>query len=274
MSRRSLALRASASAALVAFVGIAAADTPSIATPTGPVQVLRITPSGRVESAQRQVVIQFDRPMIVLGAAPPKLDKVPVSIEPTLDCNWHWVNTSTLACELGEHGSKPHTPGYHRFGYQVEQGGFAPATDYKVTVRSGIKAVDGSSLEKDVAEEFSTERPRVQYSYAREWNGPTQPVMQVSFNLPVTKSSVEAHLYFDSSAGRTAVSAMADPDDHRDFYVLPAGGGTPLHVEGQPGAPQDYVDEEGGDEDGETPAPPAASKAAPAPAAVPEGEQA
>src|SRR5579859_6873839 len=108
MSRRSLALRASASAALVALAGIAAADTPSIATPAGPVQVLRITPLGHVQSAQRQVVIQFDRPMIVLGAAPPRLDSVPVSIEPALACNWHWVNTATLACELGEHGNKPH----------------------------------------------------------------------------------------------------------------------------------------------------------------------
>src|SRR6202012_376630 len=118
----SLALRASASAALLALAGIAVADSPSIATPTGPVQVLRITPSGHVESAQRQVVIQFDRPMIILGAAPPRLDSAAVTIEPALDCNWHWVNTATLACELGEHGSKPHTPGYKRFGYQVEQG--------------------------------------------------------------------------------------------------------------------------------------------------------
>ncbi|HEY1773003.1 MAG TPA: alpha-2-macroglobulin family protein [Gammaproteobacteria bacterium] len=277
MSRRSLALRASASAALLALAGIASADVPSIATPTGAVQVLRITPSGQVESAQRQVVIQFDRPMIVLGAAPPRLDSVPVTITPALDCNWHWVNTSTLACELAEHGSKPHTPGYNRFGYQVEQGGFAPATAYIVKVQSGIKATDGNVLEKDVTEEFNTERPRAQYGYLREWSGPTEPVIQVTFNLPVTRSSVEAHLFFPTTAGRVPVSAMADPDDRRDFYVLPASGGAPVHVDGQvSGAPQNDDEDDGGDEDEDgapTPGPAASTAAAPA-TTVPAGEQA
>ncbi|HEY3645696.1 MAG TPA: MG2 domain-containing protein, partial [Gammaproteobacteria bacterium] len=278
MSRRSLALRASATAALLALAGISSADTQSIATPSGAVQVLRITPSGQVESAQRQVVIQFDRPMVVLGAAPPKLDSVPVDIAPALDCSWHWVNTSTLACELGEHRSKPGTPGYARFGYQVEQGGFAPATSYKVTVHAGIKATDGNELEKDATEEFETERPRAQYGYLREWSGPTEPVIQVSFDLPVTRSSVEAHLFFPTTAGRVPVSAMADPHDRRDFYVLPGGGGAPVHVDGQlAGASQDEGGDEG-DGDGEdgapTPEPDASTIAAAPAAAVPAGEQA
>lgn len=278
MSRRSLALRASVSVALLALAGISAADTAAIDTPTGSVQVLRVTPSGQVESAQRQVVIQFDRPMIVLGAAPPKLEQVPVTITPALECSWHWVNTSTLACELGEHGSKPRAPGYGRFGYQVEQGGFAPATSYKVKVQAGIKATDGSVLEKDVEAEFETERPRAQYGYLREWSGPTEPVMEVSFNLPVTRSSLEAHLFFPTTAGRVPVSAMSDPKDARDFYVLPAAGGAAVHVEGLAAAPQDQGgDEEEGEGDGEdgapTPEPAAGTAAAPA-AAVPQGEQA
>ncbi len=267
MSRRSLVLRVSASVVLVALAGIASADAPSIATPTGPVQVLRITPSGQVESAQRQVAIQFDRPMIVLGAAPPHLDSVPVTITPTLNCNWHWVNTSTLVCELGEHGSKPRTPGYERFGYQVEQGGFAPATSYIVKVQAGIKATDGNVLKKDAIEGFNTERPRAQYGYLREWSGPTEPVIQVSFNLPVTRSSVEAHLFFPTTAGRVPVSVMADPNDRRDFYVLPGSGGDPVHVQGQvSGLAQDEGEDEGdgeGDDDS-TPTPTASTAAAPA----------
>jgi len=279
MHRHRLALRASAFVVSVALAGISAADTPSIETPTGAVQVLRITPSGDTQSFQRQVVIQFDRPMIVLGAAPPKLESVPVTITPALVCNWHWVNTSSLACELGEHCSEPRSPGYRRFGYQVGQGGFAPATSYKVTVHAGIKATDGNALEKDVTEEFETERPRAQYGYLREWSGPTEPVMQVSFDLPVTRSSVEAHLFFPTSAGRVPVSVMPDPNDRRDFYVLPAGGGALVHVEGQvSGAPQDEGEYEGegdeeGDEDVPTPAPAVSTATAPS-VSVPEGEQA
>ena len=266
MSRHTLALRAFALVFFVSTTALAGADAPSIGTPTGAVQVLRVTPEGDTESAQRQIVIQFDRPMVVLGSVPPKLESVPVTIVPALACNWHWVNTSSLACELGEHADA--APG--RFGYQVEQGGLAPATRYHLTVHAGIKAVDGSALTADVDDEFETETPAAAYAYLREWSGPLQPVMQVRFLLPVTKSSVEAHLFFSSSAGRTPVSAMADPKDSRDYYVIPAKGGAPVHVQGASAESSDEEDE-GGDEDSGAPA--AVSKPAPR-VAAPAGEEA
>lgn len=268
MSRHTLALRASALVFFVSTAALAAADAPSIGTPSGPVQVLRITPEGETESTQRQIVIQFDRPMVVLGSVPPKLESVPVTITPALACNWHWVNTSSLACELGEHSIA--APG--RFGYQAEQGGLAPATRYQLTVHAGIKAVDGSALVEDEDDEFETETPAAAFAYLREWSGPVQPVMQVSFDLPVTQSSVEAHLFFSSVAGRTPVSAMADPQDGRDYYVIPAKGGAPVHVPGANGVQSGDEEDEGGDEDSGA-APAAASKTAPPPAA-PAGEQA
>lgn len=279
MSHRSLALRASAFIAFISIAGLCAADTTGISTPSGAVQVLRITPEGDTYSYQRQIVVQFDRPMVVLGSVPPKLENVPVSVSPAVACNWHWVNTSTLTCELGEHaGLNPATMS-QRFGSQVEQGGFSPATTYRVTVHAGFKAVDGNTLEKDVDGSFSTEKPTVEYSYLKEWSGPTEPVVRVNFSLPVTQSSVEAHLYFESSVGRTAVSAMADPDDSRDFYVLPAGGGEPIYEDARPSATHgDEEEGDGGDGDGEgdqaEAAPQPSTAAQPAAAAVPAGEQA
>ncbi|HET7395703.1 MAG TPA: alpha-2-macroglobulin family protein [Gammaproteobacteria bacterium] len=121
-------------------------------------------------------------------------------------------------------------------GFHVNRGGFAPATAYEVVVHAGFKAVDGNTLQSDVTDEFSTETPQVEYAYLAQWSGPTEPVLQVDFNLPITKSSIEAHLYFDSSAGRTPVSVMADPDDSRDYYVVPAAGGAPVHVQPEPRA--------------------------------------
>jgi hypothetical protein len=271
MSRRTLALRAYSLVLFVCIAGLAAADSPGIVTPSGAVQVLRITPDGDTYSYQRQIIVQFDRPMVVLGAAPPRLESVPVEIAPAPVCNWHWVNTSSLACELGERGGGAATAA--RWGYQVEQGGLAPATTYSVKVKAGINAVDGNVLKQDVDGSFSTERPEANYAYETEWSGPTDPVFEVMFNLPVTQSSVEAHLYFDSSAGRSAVSAMAAPDDSRDFYVIPAGGGAPVHVPGNP--QQDEEDENEGEDGGDDPAPAPAASTQPAPAAaVPAGEQA
>ncbi|HEV2333275.1 MAG TPA: MG2 domain-containing protein [Gammaproteobacteria bacterium] len=280
MSRQSSALRAAVFVLFICLAGASAADTPAITTPTGPVQVLRITPDGSTQSYQRQVTVQFDRPMVVLGSVPPKLDKVPVDITPALGCNWHWVNTSTLTCELGERSALPGPgPRRHHLGSQVEQGGLAPATSYQVTVHAGIKAVDGSALAQDVQAAFTTEVPAGEYAYLVEWSGPVQPVLQVEFNLPVTKSSVEAHLYFDTAEGRVPVSAMADPQDGRDYYVLPAGGGDPVHVPGKPVQVHAYSEDEGGGEGDDAPdaaesAPAAATQAAASTPPPPAGEAA
>jgi alpha-2-macroglobulin len=204
---------------LLSAACLCSADTTGIAVPSGPVQVLRITPQGDTYSYQRQIVVQFDRPMIVLGAAPPRLKSVLVSIKPSLDCNWHWVNPTTLTCELGERGGASGSPGY---AVQAGQGGLAPATSYQVVVKAGIKALDGSALPQNVTSTFITEKPKVRYAYLMEWSGPTSPLLEVDFNLPVTQSSVESHVYFESSAGRTPISAKVDPNDNRDFYVIPA----------------------------------------------------
>lgn len=271
MSHRSLALRASASVALVLVAAVSVADTPGIGTPSGPVEVLRITPDGDTQSAQRQVVIQFDRPMVVLGSVPPKLDKVPVSITPALECNWHWVNTSTLTCELGEHAAVD----YRHFGFQEGQGGLAPATSYEVVVQAGIKALDGTALGSDVTGEFNTEKPGLLFARIADWSGPIEPVVRAVFNLPVTKSSVEKSLSFSSSAGHSEVSVTPDPMDPRDYYVIPAAGGAPVLVPGK-AAPTQTGDEEGdegdADESAASPAPAPATQADARP--VPAGEEA
>jgi alpha-2-macroglobulin len=233
---------------------------------------MRITPQGDTNSSQRQIVVQFDRPMVVLGSASPKLATVPVTIKPALNCNWHWLNTSTLACELGERGGATFN-GSPSYGVQAEQGGLAPATFYEVIVHAGIKALDGSTLQQDAVSDFSTEKPRVQYAYLWQWSGPTAPVLQVDFNLPVTKSSIEAHLYFESSAGRTAVSAMADPSDTRGYYVTPTAGGAPVFIQPKPSVPGASPAQDDEDEDSDSSAPVAVTTPVPT-IAAPAGEQA
>ena len=275
--------RTTARFALVAIVfasitSLAAADTPGVETPSGPVQVLRITPDGDTNSSERQIVVQFDRPMVVLGSVPPKLDNVPVSITPALECNWHWVNTSTLACELSERGA---TRTREWQGFQVEQGGLEPATTYQVTVHPGLKAVDGNVLDKEATSEFTTEKPEATYGFLNQWTGPTSPVMTVEFNLPVTKSSVEAHLFFSASGKRVSVSATGNPRDTRGYYVLPAAGGQPVFIPVSPAQAAAYneaenEDEEGGEEESGAEAAPAPATTAPAKEATPPpaGEEA
>ena len=112
----------------LAVLGILLNALPTVAST---VKITRITPSGTDVPAGRQIVFQFDRPMVPLGAMSRKSSEIPITIVPELQCQWRWLNTQTLGCQLNEKEA------------------LLPATQYDITVRPGLKALDGTaSLKK------------------------------------------------------------------------------------------------------------------------------
>ncbi len=177
----------------------------SAAVPTGSsLKVLRAVPEGnQVPAPGRQIVVTFDRPVTALGVMAVATDQSPVSVSPTVACQWHWLDPHSLACELNAAGA------------------LAPATRYTVTVAPGLKAQDGSVLESEYRWSFTTERPAVtQYSF-RTWRSAGTPVVRLVFNQPVTQDTVQSDLHFD---GQTGVVATPDPYDREVFYWLPLPG--------------------------------------------------
>lgn len=164
-----------------------------------PLQVLSVNPSGEDVPAGRQIVIQFNRAVVPIGRMERKSNEVPVTVHPEPGCEWRWLDRSTLACQLSE------------------QNALKPATRYTVTVWPEAPGADGKLPEKSFRLEFITERPRVSDNWFKTWKSPGTPVYHVNFNQPVTKSSVEQHVYFkpagDKQTARFAVHAEADPDD-------------------------------------------------------------
>lgn len=149
----------------------------------GPIQV-SITPAGEDVPGAREIVLHFNRPIVPVGVMERSAAEVPVSIDPPLACDWRWLNTSSLSCQLSE------------------QSALAPATTYTVKVRKGLKASDGTVMNAEVTHTFGTARPKIDaYSFAT-WKSATHPVIQVTFNQPVQKGSVESHLYFQTGNGR------------------------------------------------------------------------
>jgi alpha-2-macroglobulin len=100
-------------------------------------------------------------------------EEIPIVITPALSCEWRWLNTSALACQLGEK--------------QAMQ----PATRYRMTVSPGIKTEDGVTLTEDVVHTFITQRPKLNLTGFYTWHSPGWPVLRLSFNLPAEKFSME-----------------------------------------------------------------------------------
>ncbi|EKD34606.1 MAG: hypothetical protein ACD_75C02264G0002, partial [uncultured bacterium] len=65
-------------------------------------RILRITPTGKEVAPGRQIVIQFDRPVVPLGRMERSGAELPITMEPRLNCQWRWLNSATLACNLSE----------------------------------------------------------------------------------------------------------------------------------------------------------------------------
>lgn len=180
------------------------------ASPTKDLRILRITPDGEDVAAGRQIVVQFNRPVVPIGAMDRASTEIPVEIAPKLNCQWRWLNTSALACNLAE-----------KEAMQL-------ATRYRLIMKPGIKAEDGGTIAEPFAHEFVTERPDIDYVRIQRWLSPGTPMMRVVFNQSVTQKSVEASLAIGSENNSTAkdyaLKAESDPEETEPPSYLPLPG--------------------------------------------------
>lgn len=173
-------------------------------------QVLRMTPSGDNIESDRQIVFQFNRPVVPIGEMARRSAEIPVTITPPLACEWRWLDTSALACQL------------------VEGAAFTQATVYRVVMRPGIRAEDGATLAKNFEGRFSTPRPAVTQVWFNEWFAPGMPSLRLFTNQRVERDSLAKSLYFALPSGERVPVEFFVPDWMQDdeprndlFYLRP-----------------------------------------------------
>ena len=174
-----------------------------------PLRLLRIKPDGNDVPAGRQIVFQFSRPVVPVGRMQRAASEIPIAITPPLNCQWRWLNTSALACQLGDKDA------------------LVPATRYKIRMEPGIKAQDGATIEQVVEHSFITERPKVRHAWFRTWKSPGMPYIRMTFNQPVSQQSVKRHVFMSlDEAGnkRVALNVAPDPRDKTTPFILPLPG--------------------------------------------------
>jgi hypothetical protein len=174
-----------------------------------PLSILRITPDGVDVRPGRQIVFQFNRPVVPVGRMDRDASEIPITITPPLNCQWRWLNTSALACQLGEKAA------------------MRPANRYAIVVHPGITAEDGTTLSSPVHHTFITERPKVRHAWFKTWKAPGMPHVRMIFNQPVSRQSVERHVFMvvpDDGSQLIWLHVEPDPDDRHKPLVLAAPG--------------------------------------------------
>jgi uncharacterized protein YfaS (alpha-2-macroglobulin family) len=212
--------------ALFSTPAFAAFDSAEFNANQEPLAVQRITPEGDDVPATRQIVIQFNQPVVPLGRMERDAAEIPITITPALNCKWHWLSTSALACELDK---KDET---------------TLATRFAIVIKPGIKTTDGKELTAPVTHTFITQRPALKYMSFTRWESPTKPVLRAVFNQSVTKKSVEEHVLFAAGTARTRVPVVAsnDPDENDvpDWLPLPGEKALAVGVGGKRKSDDDY----------------------------------
>lgn len=159
---------------------------------TKELRILRVTPEGKDIPAARQIVIEFNRPVVPVGPMDRKAEDLGITLEPKTECQWRWLNTTSLSCNLGNETS------------------LAQSTTYTISVEPKITAEDGAKVKETFNHRFTTSRPSAQNTYFQEWKNPGLPRVRISFDQPVTKKSVEGHIYFESTTAPQRIAARAE----------------------------------------------------------------
>ncbi len=169
--------------------------------------ILRITPNGDDVPVGQQLVIQFNRAVVPVGRMERSSAEIPIIIEPKLECQWRWLNTSALACNLDEANA------------------LQSATKYRVTVNKGIVAEDGAGIDQPFEHIFTTERPDVRYAWFSTWKSAGTPVLRLTFNQSVSAESVADSLFMEAAEGLNSqpyrLNVEADPNESTEPDYLP-----------------------------------------------------
>ena len=187
-------------AAVCLLSGTARAEAP---------ELLRVTPSGKNVTELTQIVFQFDKAMTALGNMNAEAEDIPVTISPSVNCSWRWLNTTALACRLKQKDE------------------LKLATRYDITVGEGFKALDGGVSKKGGKYFIETKRPELWYVNERpaKMKSPRRPVWNAVFRPAATLGSVERHLYFSVGGERVALEAWPAEGcfdgSCSSFYVTP-----------------------------------------------------
>ena len=170
-----------------------------------PLRILRINPGGADVPPGRQIVFTFDRAVVPVGRMDRDAEEIPIEVTPDPGCEWRWLDTSALACQLGEGNA------------------LRPSTRYEIVVRPGIRAADGGTLAEPRSHSFVTRRPKVIHSWFQTWASPGTPHVRVTFDQQVTRASIRRHLWFELPGG-ARVPTQPSPLEGSDtaWIVAPA----------------------------------------------------
>jgi uncharacterized protein YfaS (alpha-2-macroglobulin family) len=143
---------------------------PQAATAAGPVSVVYAGPRGAAERGST-ISVLFDRPLRALDAAAPP---PPLRLEPPVPGQWSWAGARGVS-------------------FAPAAGRLPAATEFRVSIPAGTRALDGTALAAAYEFSFSTPAPAVLHASPEPGARGEQPDAHITldFNQPVPVAAIE-----------------------------------------------------------------------------------
>ena len=175
-------------------------DSPAPSVEPGPLEVLRVQPTGMVGIAPF-VSITFNQPMVPLATLE-QLDAldVPVTITPTLPGRWQWIGTRTLRFE--------HDPG------MLDR--LPMATSYVVEIPAGTESQAGNELVEPVRFTFETPPPTMVDFSPQHESLDLQPVFLAIFDQRIEPAAALGAITLSLNGQERGIRLATDAEIEAD----------------------------------------------------------
>lgn len=175
-------------------------------TPTinGPLSLIAAVPFGTMQQMDgvQAISVSFSKPMVAIGASADNLPAGQLQVTPSVSGKLRWEGTQTLVFQ-------PDTP-------------LSNATEYKVVLRKGLKALNGESLNEDFEWIFETPRPSVVYSEPADGTEQVsnKPTIFVRFNQGMAAGTASGYVSLRMKDGGT-VGARVEKKGDSTLVIRP-----------------------------------------------------
>ena len=176
--------------------------------------VRRMVPEGTEVKPTDKIVFEFSEPVVPLGKMERSDNQVPIDIKPRLNCQWRWLNQSSLGCFLSSND------------------GLKPSTSYQIDVLKGFTALSGAQMASKQSFVLETVRPEINPSYSRfiRYVNPERPQWNIYFNTAAEPESGAPSVKENSSRrkkdGKRYESRQKAERRQSGKYAEAAGAGT------------------------------------------------
>ncbi len=168
------------------------------------------------------LIISFNKPIQKFDP-----NHIPISISPSLECFWVWIDDKNLSCQLNDYSEIDEED----IDY-TQDNTFQHATLYTIKLKEGLLDINDHAIPAQTIS-IIHEPPTLENFKIIDWKSPQEPIVSLSFNQQIIHSTLDNKIFLISSSDKIPLLAvtkkelpkntmkLSGTDTESQFYYRP-----------------------------------------------------